>query len=284
MESAETALLKAEAETALSPIELASALLKASAEGDADLVQALCDARADVSCVDSSGWTPLHQAGFRGHADCVLALCSSGAQVDRVTAHGNTPLHTAANQGHIECVRALAARGADVNRANPQGYTPLHTAVIECRLDAVRVLHEMGADINGCSFIMPTRALFHYATPIYLAAHRGLTIPCQLLSSYGAHRNGEEEAEAAERQEHVSLAAWLRASVRWTALHHLEVLTVERTTALLRSGADPHAGAPSPFDLARTAGGEVSALVRLASGLWSRESHCLFPAPARERA
>ena len=82
---------------------------------------------------------------------------------------------------------------------------------------------------------------------------------------------------------HAELVAWLRATDSWTPLHHLEQLTPKRARALLRGGADLHAGAPSPLERARAVGGEVSALL-LRAARWSEGSHELFPAPARAQA
>ena len=90
-------------------------------------------------------------------------------------------------------------------------------------------------------------------------------------------------AEKAEFQGYADLLEWLVQTRNWTPLHHLEQLTPKRARALLRGGADLHAGAPSPLARARTVGGEVSALL-LRAARWSEGSHELFPAPARAQA
>jgi hypothetical protein len=77
---------------------------------------------------------------------------------------------------------------------------------------------------------------------------------------------------------------WLNRTQDWTPLQHIEVLSADRTSALLRAGADPHAGSPSPLELAKDLpASEATALVKRAA-FWSPESHALFPAEARERA
>ena len=80
-------------------------------------------------------------------------------------------------------------------------------------------------------------------------------------------------------------------SRHWTPLHHIEVLTKERTRALLRAGADPLAspapGVPSPAERARagpTPETEAQKTILRATEPWSPDNHELFPAAARARA
>ena len=98
-----------------------------------------------------------------------------------------------------------------------------------------------------------------------------------------------------------SAAAWLersdaldasgrRWSPRWSPLHHVEVLSAERTRALLRGGASIHApaGTPpvSPLQRAQQQqpAGEAAQLILRAAQPWSPATHDLFPAAARARA
>ena len=87
---------------------------------------------------------------------------------------------------------------------------------------------------------------------------------------------------------HAALAEWLVLSRHWSPLHHLEVLSPERTRALLRGGADVHfkpsAGdVPSPLERAQqlAPGSAAASLVVRAAGPWSVASHELFPAAER---
>ena len=119
----------------------------------------------------------------------------------------------------------------------------------------------------------------------------------QLLSSEGARRithRGESAEQLATQLGHHEVAAWLRATHNWTELHHVEFLPPERTREMLRGGGDIHAEV-KPFgvtplsiaqDLAAAARPVIHSafLVLEAAKPWSRETHHLFPAPARARA
>ena len=90
---------------------------------------------------------------------------------------------------------------------------------------------------------------------------------------------------------HDALAEWFILSRHWSPLHHLEVLSPERTRALLRGGADVHlkptAGVmPSPLERAQqlAPGSAAASLVVRAAGPWSVASHALFPAAERAQA
>ena len=135
------------------------------------------------------------------------------------------------------------------------------------------------------------------ATPLFVACWKGRTDCVQLLSSYGASRQTHglfigKTAESFSRDYgHDALAEWLVLSCGWSPLHHLEVLSVERTRALLRAGADVHlrpsAGdTSSPLERAQqlAPGSAAACLVVRAAGPWSVESHDLFPDADRARA
>lgn len=90
---------------------------------------------------------------------------------------------------------------------------------------------------------------------------------------------------------------WLQESDAWTPLHHTEVLTAERTRALLRGGAalDAAAGTPpvTPLQRAREqlASSEAynnlaqaAPLIVAAAQPWSPTTHDLFPTAARAHA
>lgn len=157
-------------------------------------------------------------------------------------------------------------------------------------------------------------------SPMYAACLHGHLDVVQLLSSYRARRDFPFDApnDTAEHlatdEGHQDIAAFLVRSRHWTQLHHLEVLTGERTRTLLRAGADIHASTSrrgtrsgvTPLKLARAL--EVAArpviqraflhgfdeilaprihsalLVLEAAKPWCRQTHHLFPAAARARA
>ena len=84
---------------------------------------------------------------------------------------------------------------------------------------------------------------------------------------------------------HALLTEWLIASRHWSPLHHLEILTPERTRGLLRSGrADIHfkpssGDTPSPLEraLQLAPGCPAASLVVRAAGPWSFAPHENFP-------
>ena len=98
----------------------------------------------------------------------------------------------------------------------------------------------------------------------------------QLLSSYGADRQtqgnaaGPTAVEYALSRGHDVLADWLECSDGWTPMHHVGVLTAERTRTLLRDGGSIHklAGTPplSPQMNARSKPGSEEAQLILAAG------------------
>lgn len=149
----------------------------------------------------------------------------------------------------------LCGAGADVNVAQSDSTAPLFLACLGQHLECVQVLSSYGA----------AREFGRLATAETLAWHAARAAP-----------GTGEPADLACHD-------WLVQSRDWTPLHHIEVLTVERARSLLRAGADPHAGSPSPLELAECTPGDVSALLRRASR-WSLDTHAMFPAPLRARA
>ena len=115
-------------------------------------------------------------------------------------------------------------------------------------------------------------------------------------------RSSKERVPFATRPEtitaagHFDIANWLSRSRRWSELHHLKVLTPERTLALLRDDfEDIHRaagpGGPTPLWIAdalaakgEAAEGTAAFLVLQAAKPWSRKTHKYFPEPARARA
>ena len=101
---------------------------------------------------------------------------------------------------------------------------------------------------------------------------------------------GMSAEQTSRNADHDTLVQWLVLSREWSPLHHLEVLSPERTRALLRDGADlhlrPSAGdTSSPLERAQQLAAEnvVASLVVRAAGPWSVASHDLFPSADRVR-
>lgn len=134
-----------------------------------------------------------------------------------------------------------------------------------------------------------------------------------LLSSYGAGRGAAyldghgiitipSEAEHLARDSgNKQLLEWLQASYRYSALHHVRVLTPQRAIALLRSGCSPHARPvplvvtkspptleKSPAEVAREHEHDPHApaakIILRAAEPWSIHTHSLWGANQRARA
>ena len=116
-----------------------TALIWASAEGHAAVVQALIDADADFRTRVPSGFTPLLIAVREGRIDVVRVLLKAGADVNetipaegrrrgyggRLPPAGASALLLAVMNGHFELAAHLLDAGANPNAGLP-GYTVLH--------------------------------------------------------------------------------------------------------------------------------------------------------------
>ena len=207
-------------------------------------------------------------------------------------------LQYAALHGKTDMVRAFLDGGEDVDCCDEDGETPLLLAVLNGHIHTATVLLESDADASLSDK--------DGHTPMSCACQYGHLATAKLLSSYGASRHFDlsfgsqkthETAEAlAKFHGHLTLAAWLRDSCKWTTpLHHVAVISTSRTLALLRAGASIDAkdqeGDLTPLALAcelhakgEAPNGTPAALVLKAAQPWSPETHALFPAAARAYA
>jgi len=64
----------------------------------------------------------------RKNADLVQLLLEAGADVESSDGDGNTPLNFAARSGDIRIATLLLDYGADINARTERGYTPLYFA------------------------------------------------------------------------------------------------------------------------------------------------------------
>ena len=116
--------------------------------GDREAVRELLRQGLDVNAAQGDGMTALHWAASSGDAELLDILLYAGADVAAVTRIGQyTPLHLAAKRGAPEALRSLIAGGADVTAATGNnGATPLHFAAAAGDPEAIAVLLEAGAD------------------------------------------------------------------------------------------------------------------------------------------
>ena len=79
-------------------------LLRASDEGQVEIVCLLLEAGANKDVADNSGRTALTRAATEGRAQIVRVLLEVGANKDLADYHRRTSLMRACGQGHVEVV------------------------------------------------------------------------------------------------------------------------------------------------------------------------------------
>jgi ankyrin repeat protein len=122
------------------------ALLEASMNGQASLVQLLLNAGANVDGTNASGFTALYAASQHGHLPTVNILLDAGADVNHATDYGFTSLHIASIHGHVEVIRRLlsvpginkyAAENTDRCTALQAAAQEGHPAVVRCFMESI---------------------------------------------------------------------------------------------------------------------------------------------------
>jgi ankyrin repeat protein len=139
-----------------------TALMLAAMNGHAGVVQALIDAKADVTAVDNEQKTALMLAAMNGHADVVRALIDAGADINAINNEQKTALIIAAERGNAVIVQELIAKKEDVvdgsgkviqqidlNAIDKGGRTALTAAAEGGHEGIVRALIDAGADVNA---------------------------------------------------------------------------------------------------------------------------------------
>uniref|UniRef100_A0A7S0JI94 Uncharacterized protein n=1 Tax=Calcidiscus leptoporus TaxID=127549 RepID=A0A7S0JI94_9EUKA len=283
-----------------------TAIMIASSCGHTACLQILLDAGADFRRKSPDGCTALMRACWSGHTACVQALLHAGADPDETDAEQSSALIRACRAGHASCVQALIDAGATVDlfNTNPESFEQGTALMAAC--DAG---HTSCADHLLCAGADPERALSNGATALMMACKWCHLEVVQLLSSYGASRTppgyrnrlrrgpgtaensvgnlGHHDPDSAQR-----VTTWLEETRDWsTPLHHVSLISAERTRRLLRAGADMHArsslDAPTPLQLAEQAGAQAGMAHRLlltAASPWSYANHNLKPFGTRARA
>ena len=260
-------------------------LLVAIMNNHAACAQLLISAHAalNAACGPDSE-SALHVCCARGHADGARVLIEAGAELGPADALGRSPLFMSCLSGKPDLTALLLKAGADyeqpMTKHNP-GATPLYAAALSGSTRCVSLLCEAGADVEARTA--------DGASPIMVSCQHGHLGTAMLLSSYGASRrrtafhgcfpvSGTWAEDLAMRSGNTELVDWLRLSAAFCPLHHLEVLTPQRTVALLRSGRfSPHGGTGSPAERARTLPCNPSAAIVLqASAPWSPSTHHLW--------
>ncbi|MCH7848219.1 MAG: ankyrin repeat domain-containing protein [Planctomycetes bacterium] len=125
-------------------------LMMAALFGDANGVEALIEAGADVTIGRSSGATALHQAAYRFDSSKILLILDAGADLEARDGSGQTPLTWAARQGGLQAVEILLGAGADVHTRDTRGQTALmHVAQDYETGEMIARLMDAGAEVNA---------------------------------------------------------------------------------------------------------------------------------------
>ena len=248
------------------------------ARGNAVVAKVLVNAHADHGACDAHGRSPLLVACMADQPECASLLLAAGANLEQPMAGGNpgaTPLYAAAYSGSVSCVSLLCEAGARVNARTVNGASPMlaacqvsiaPTSLSMCAArphlpvapPCVRVVG--GAPRRGDAALLvrrrarprvPRRAWHddhafrggeaarrHPHSPHTSRTHQNTrasrpprrTRPRPCSCGHSARDGG-----------HLELLAWLEASRRYTALHHVRALTPRRAVDLLRAGCSPHA-------------------------------------------
>ncbi|KAI9443873.1 hypothetical protein H4582DRAFT_1846239 [Lactarius indigo] len=90
------------------------------------IVRLLIEHGADVTALDTTLSTPLHEASSARHLEIVRILIENGADVNAQNETHSTPLHRAALQGNLKILGFLIEHGADVMARDWNLKTPLH--------------------------------------------------------------------------------------------------------------------------------------------------------------
>src|SRR5437868_9880167 len=165
--------------TALLSAAGSSPVADAAMQGNRAAVTALLKQAADVNAAQGDGMTALHWAAMKNDAELVQTLLFAGANVRATTRLGAyTPLVLAARSGSAAAIAPLLKAGADANSATSNGTTALMLAAASGNTEAVKLLVDGGADVNAKE---PVRGL----TPAMFAAAANRAAVLSLLAKNG---------------------------------------------------------------------------------------------------
>ena len=125
-----------------------TALMIASRNGDAAIVEVLLANGASVHRACDEGFTALALAADGGHTAIVKALLAHGAAADHQASDTWNALQLAARQGHGAVVRELLANGATVDWSLRDGVTALLLAAEYGNTETASILLAHGADVD----------------------------------------------------------------------------------------------------------------------------------------
>ncbi|RSL89936.1 hypothetical protein CEP51_000961 [Fusarium floridanum] len=113
---------------------------------NAEIVDLLVRAGADVHATDASGCTALHMAAGNNETEIVEKLLLMGARVNQSSHRGLRPLHMAARDNSPDAARLLCSFGGDIEAKDNKGGSPLKMAILHNSHHTIAILLELGAD------------------------------------------------------------------------------------------------------------------------------------------
>ncbi len=142
-------LVKAGADLAQFDDEGHSVLHRSILENRLKMLVELLDLKADPNQDSRYGMPPLIMATRAGYQDIVAQLLSSGAVIDGLDSGGRTALMEGARYRHPEVVAFLLSSGANVNARAENGWTALMAAAYRGQAESVSAMIALGADVNA---------------------------------------------------------------------------------------------------------------------------------------
>lgn len=106
----------------------------------ADKVNTLISAGADVNLVGEFGFSPLHLAAQHESPACLEALAKAGADIDAQDSQGQTAYFYAVDYGSESAIETLSSLGADPAIVSEDGLDVFKWAIVSDKADLVKPL------------------------------------------------------------------------------------------------------------------------------------------------
>src|SRR5580658_937886 len=144
------ALLAKGADGKSQEVDGTTALMWACYNGDADLVERLIKAGANVAAVNDYGASALQVAAVLADPRIIKDLLKAGVNPDSPNAEGQTALMVVARSGNVESAKLLLDAGATVDAREAWGnQTALMWAASEAHPEMIKLLLDHHADVNA---------------------------------------------------------------------------------------------------------------------------------------
>ncbi len=213
--------------------------------GNIQIVELLLETKADPNVRSYNNRTPLHTAALKGRTEIAKLLIKHSADPNVRCKYGWTPLHCAVSSSNENIVTILLACSANPNATKDDGETPLSIAIEDSeKLGIVKSLVEHGGSIDLAGNEHCAAEKFH-ARDLFKDQQELLDI---VRNSGGKF---DHESDIVSMQRHL-LISGISANLydeQHTSLLNLAIMERHAQSArlLLKHGADPDEGTPSPL-------------------------------------